>query len=61
MIPKPFSRLRIRYGAPRWIPRDASDADLDEATADLEEELRRFTLELNPAEAALREELLAET
>ena len=60
MIPKPFSRLRIRYGAPRWIPRDASDVLLNETTAELEEELRRLALELNPAEADLREELVAD-
>jgi hypothetical protein len=59
MIPKPFSSLRIRYGAPRWVPRDASEDILKEIARDLEEELKRFTLELNPAEAGIREELHA--
>ncbi len=57
MIPKPFSRLRIRYGAPRWVPRDASEEDLKDIALELEEELNRFTLELNPAEAGIREEI----
>jgi lysophospholipid acyltransferase (LPLAT)-like uncharacterized protein len=56
MIPKPFSNLRIRYGAPRWVPRDASEEDLRAIAMELGEEMKRFTLELNPAEAALREE-----
>lgn len=57
MIPKPFSKLRIRYGAPRWVPRDASEEELKEIAAELEEELKQFTLELNPAEAGIREEI----
>ncbi len=57
MIPKPFSTLKIRYGAPRCVPRDASGEALEEIARELEEELKRFTLELNPAEAGIREEL----
>lgn len=57
MIPKPFSKLRIRYGAPRWVPRDASEEDLKDIALELEEELKRCTLELNPAEAGIREEI----
>ena len=56
MIPKPFSSVRIRYGAPRWVPRDASEEDLKRTARELEKELRQFTLELNPAEAMIREE-----
>jgi len=56
MIPKPFSNLRIRYGAPRWVPRDSSEGVLKGIGAELEEELKQFTLELNPAEARIREE-----
>jgi lysophospholipid acyltransferase (LPLAT)-like uncharacterized protein len=61
MIPKPFSRLTIHYGSPRWVPRDASESVIRETTADLENELRKLTLHLNPAEAAIREELGAES
>lgn len=61
MIPKPFSHLRLKYGAPRWVPRDASEDDLKGIAGELEEELKAFTLELNPAEASIREELHEET
>lgn len=57
MIPKPFSSLRIRYGEPRWVPRDASEDTLNDIARELEEELKKATLELNPAEASIREEL----
>lgn len=60
MIPKPFSTLKIRYGAPRWVPREAEDRTLREIAADVGDELKRFTLELNPAEARIREELHGE-
>lgn len=60
MIPKPLSVLRIRYGEPRWVPREASDEDAKEIARDLEEEMRRFTLELNPAEAQIRKDLHAQ-
>jgi lysophospholipid acyltransferase (LPLAT)-like uncharacterized protein len=60
MIPKPFSTLRIRYGAPRWIPRDTTEEELKEIGIEVERELGQFTLELNPAEAAIREELHAQ-
>lgn len=57
MIPKPFSKLHIRYGAPRWVPRDSSEEDLKEIAREMEEELKQFTLELNPAEAEIRKEI----
>ena len=59
MIPKPFSNLRIRYGPPRWVPRDATQSQLEAIALDLQEEMKRFTLELNPAEASIREEIRA--
>jgi lysophospholipid acyltransferase (LPLAT)-like uncharacterized protein len=57
MIPKPFSTLRLRYGAPRWVPRDASEEVVKGLAKEMEDELKRFTLELSPAEARIREEL----
>ncbi len=59
MIPKPFSHLRIRYGRPRWVSRGASEEEMGALALELEDELKRFTLELNPAEARIREELRA--
>lgn len=61
MIPKPFSLLRIRYGSPRWVPRGATEEEVLGTALELEEELRRFTLELNPAEVRIRKELHAES
>ncbi len=60
MIPKPFTTLRIRYGSPRWVPRRASDEEMIAVGKELQEELRRSTLELNPEEARIREELRAQ-
>jgi lysophospholipid acyltransferase (LPLAT)-like uncharacterized protein len=57
LIPKPLSTLRIRYGPPRWVPRNADEETLRGIAGELEEELKRFTLELNPAEARIREEM----
>ena len=61
MIPKPLSPVQIRYGAPRWVPREASEAEVRSIALGLEEELKRFTLELNPAEAQIRKELHAQS
>ena len=57
MIPKPFSSLRVRYGKPRWVSRDAPDGILAMVAQELEDELKQATLDLNPAEAAIREEI----
>ena len=35
MIPRPLARVRIRYGSPRWIPRDADDATLERHAREL--------------------------
>jgi len=57
MIPKPFCSLRLRYGPPRWVDRDASQEEMAAVARDLEQELREAALELNPAEAQIREGL----
>ena len=59
MLPKPFSTLTIRYGAPTMVPRDSTEATLEEVAMKLEEELKSATLELNPEESRIREELNA--
>jgi lysophospholipid acyltransferase (LPLAT)-like uncharacterized protein len=56
MIPKPLSSLRIRYGKPVWVPREAGEEVLAGTARRLEDRLKDDTLELNPAEAAIREE-----
>ncbi len=60
MIPKPFSSLRIRYGKPRWVPREASEAEMEAVALEIQAELQDFTLELNPQEERIREELHAQ-
>lgn len=60
MVPKPFANLRIRYGKPRWVDREADEAELERAAIELEEELREAALELDPQEARIREELNAQ-
>ena len=60
MIPKPFSSLRIRYGVPRWVPRGATEGEMDAVALEIQEELREFTLDLNPREGRIREEIDAQ-
>ena len=43
IIPKPFSRVTLKYGALQFIPRDATQADLVEHGARLTAELNRIT------------------
>lgn len=43
LVPKPFSRVRIAYGPPRWVPRDATDDRLVREADALQRELDRLT------------------
>jgi lysophospholipid acyltransferase (LPLAT)-like uncharacterized protein len=43
VIPKPFSRVTLKYGALQFVPRDATEADLVEHNARLTAELNRIT------------------
>ncbi len=42
-IPLPFTRCDLRYGSPIWVPRDASDAELEELRLKLEQSMRSLT------------------
>lgn len=42
-IPLPFSVCDLRYGDPIWVPRDASDADLEALRAKLEQSMHALT------------------
>lgn len=42
VIPRPFARIRVRYGAPHSIPRDAGEAELDRHASQLEHFLNQF-------------------
>jgi lysophospholipid acyltransferase (LPLAT)-like uncharacterized protein len=43
VIPKPFARVTLKYGALQFVPRDATEADLAEHAARLSAELNRIT------------------
>lgn len=47
LIPKPFSTVRIRYGPPQAIARDAGEAQLERQRQELEATLNRMTAELD--------------
>jgi lysophospholipid acyltransferase (LPLAT)-like uncharacterized protein len=46
-VPKPFARVRIRYGHPRFVPRDASPGELARHAEELEREMNALTEELD--------------
>lgn len=43
MVPKPFARLRVAYGPPITVPRDADDAALERIGTAVAAEIRRLT------------------
>lgn len=47
LVPKPFARIRVAYGEPVDVPRDADAYVLDQTSAMLEHELRRLTREVD--------------
>lgn len=47
LVPKPFARVRVRYGPPRRIARDASDAEIEAHAGALESELNRLMNEVD--------------
>jgi hypothetical protein len=46
-VPKPFGRVRVLYGEPRHVPRDAGEAELDRHARELEEEMNALTAEVD--------------
>ncbi len=50
MVPRPFSRVRIIYGEPRWVPRGAERAAVDAMAAELGRELDRLTARASGSE-----------
>jgi lysophospholipid acyltransferase (LPLAT)-like uncharacterized protein len=47
MVPKPFSRIRLAYADPVWIPRDADEPALTRIGAELGNTLDRLTAEVD--------------
>ncbi len=44
-IPHPFSRVQIMFGAPVWVPADATPEALEERRQEIEQALRQLTVE----------------
>jgi lysophospholipid acyltransferase (LPLAT)-like uncharacterized protein len=42
-VPKPFARVRIVYGSPRWVPRDAPPEEAERHARELEAEMNAIT------------------
>ena len=42
LVPKPFARVRILYGEPVWVSRDADDATLAALGRDIEDRINRL-------------------
>jgi hypothetical protein len=42
-IPLPFARCELRYGEPIWVPREASDAELEQLRLKLEASMHAIT------------------
>lgn len=46
-VPKPFARVTVQYGTPRYVDRNASTAELDRHARELEAELNAMIAELD--------------
>jgi lysophospholipid acyltransferase (LPLAT)-like uncharacterized protein len=44
-IPLPFTRCDLRYGDPIWVPRDATDAELEALRIKLESSMQALTFD----------------
>lgn len=47
MVPKPFSRIRLKYGEPVPIPPDADEAAIERIAAELQSALNRLTSDVD--------------
>ena len=50
LVPQPFSRVRVAYGAPRHVDRDATPAQLEECAREVEATLNRLIEVVDGAE-----------
>lgn len=51
LVPKPFARVRLAYGEPVWIPRDADEAALGEIARGVEARLNALVALVDDGEA----------
>jgi lysophospholipid acyltransferase (LPLAT)-like uncharacterized protein len=54
LVPKPFSRVRIVYGEPIWVPRDADEARVEAISRVVEARLNELTALVDDEEAWAR-------
>jgi hypothetical protein len=47
LVPKPFSRIRMGYGAPIYVPRDADETELERIAAHVEEKLTELKAQVD--------------
>jgi lysophospholipid acyltransferase (LPLAT)-like uncharacterized protein len=47
LIPRPFATVRVSYGEPYVVPRDADDQEIQRQTTELENRLNEMTAELD--------------
>jgi lysophospholipid acyltransferase (LPLAT)-like uncharacterized protein len=47
MVPKPFSRIRLKYGEPVRIPPDADQAEVERTAVELQAALNRLTADVD--------------
>jgi lysophospholipid acyltransferase (LPLAT)-like uncharacterized protein len=47
MVPKPFSRIRLKYGEPVPVPPDADEAAIERIAAELQTALNRLTADVD--------------
>lgn len=52
MIPKPFARLHVRYGAPRWVPRGAGPEEREALAREVSREMDPEGAEEAPSDEA---------
>ena len=55
LVPKPLARITIEYLPPRFVPRDASRADMERMAGEIGAELNALTERLNPDGWPVRE------
>ena len=48
LVPKPLSRVRLEYLAPRFVPRHAAREELERMSTEIERDLNALTARLNP-------------
>jgi lysophospholipid acyltransferase (LPLAT)-like uncharacterized protein len=47
LVPKPFARIRVAYGEPRWVPAEATTEELAAHARELQETMNRMCAELD--------------